>query len=96
MSEFLVSAQVVTTEFTWHARLVSPATGHFETQTVTHSDYINRNPYIDIRRGEVDVWIVGIIDSASLSIRIVGSGESLEISVGPGIDTKSEQPYGDD
>ena len=85
----------MTTEFTWHARLVSPVTEHFETQTVTHKDYTKQNPYIDAGRGEVNVRVVGIIYPASLSIWIVGSGQPLEVAIGPGIDAESKQSNGD-
>lgn len=43
-----------------------------------------------MRRGEVYVGIARIIHAATFSIRIVGSSESLKVSIGPSIDSQSK------
>lgn len=49
--------------------------------------------YVCVWWSKIDVWVGGIIYSTTLAIWIVGSGQFLEVSCAPSIDSNDENGY---
>lgn len=52
--------------------------------------------YICVGRSEVDVWVIRIVHSASLSVWVVSSRQAFEVSIGPRVYSQAEEGNGND
>lgn len=53
------------------------------------------NGYLRMGGSEIDVRIIRVGDTTAISIRIVCSGEILDVSISPCVDTKTEKTNSD-
>ena len=47
-------------------------------------------------RGEIDVWVVGVVSAAPLAVGVVGGGELGKVPLGEGVDSRAEHADDDE